>query len=294
MNRGVLFGVIAYLMWGFFPAYFKALHDVPATQIISHRIVWSALFLALVLTLRKEWGRMTPVIRSWRVLLIFTVSGLLLGANWLIYVWGINAGFVVETSLGYFINPLLSVLLGVVFLRERLRPLQWAPIGMAALGVAYITISYHALPWIALGLAATFGLYGLIKKLAPLDSLYSLTAETVILFIPALIYLGMMERGGQGAFGHIGLIGSLLLAFAGVVTAIPLLLFGSAARQIPLSILGILQYIAPTCQFLLGVLAYGEEFSTGRVIGFSIIWLALMMFTMEGLWQRRKLSAQPV
>jgi chloramphenicol-sensitive protein RarD len=222
------------------------------------------------------------------VLLTYTLTAGLLAVNWLIFIYGINSGQVVETSLGYFINPLLSVALGVVFLRERLRPMQWFPVGLAALGVLYLTLQYGSLPWIALALAFSFGMYGLIKKIAPLGSLHGLSLETGIIFIPALLFLLYAESQGNRSFGHLGLNVTLLLAFAGVTTALPLLLFGLAARSIPLTLLGILQYIAPTVQFLLGIFLYQEPFTVTRLVGFSIIWLALLIFTVEGLYERRK------
>jgi chloramphenicol-sensitive protein RarD len=293
-NRGVLYGLSAYLMWGFFPIYFKALHSVPALEIIFHRVVWSFLFLAGVLLFRKDWANFKQAVSGPKTLAIYTLAAGLLAANWLVYVWGVNAGFVVETSLGYFINPLLSVALGVVLLREKLRPFQWAPVSLAALGVIYLTVQVGALPWIALALAFTFGLYGLLKKIAPLGSLYGLALETAILLLPSVGYLLFVESRGTGSFGHTGWGGALLLAMAGVLTSIPLLMFASAARRIPLSWMGFLQFIAPTCQFLLGVLVYKEPFTPARLAGFSIIWLALLLFTLEGLWQRRAAYPVPV
>jgi len=295
MNRGVLYGVAAFLMWGFFPIYFKALQVVPSLQIMLHRVVWSFLFVMLLILMRREWPRFRDSLRKPRVLLTYTLTAGLLAVNWLIFIYGINSGQVVETSLGYFINPLLSVALGVVFLRERLRPMQWFPVGLAALGVLYLTLQYGSLPWIALGLAFSFGMYGLIKKIAPLGSLHGLTLETGIIFIPALLFLLYAESQGNGSFGHLRLNVTLLLAFAGVITALPLLLFGLAARSIPLTMLGILQYIAPTVQFLLGIFLYQEPFTATRLVGFSIIWLALLIFTVEGLYERRKrIASAPI
>jgi chloramphenicol-sensitive protein RarD len=193
-----------------------------------------------------------------------------------------------DTSLGYFINPLVSVAMGVVLLRERLRPAQWLPIGLAACGVIYLTVLYGSLPWIALSLALTFGTYGLLKKIAPLGSLYGLTLETAILFVPALGYLVYVEIQGEAVFGHAGLGANVLLGLAGLITAVPLLLFGSAARSIPLSLLGFLQYLAPSGQFLLGVLLYHEPFDVSRMIGFVMIWIALAIYTLEGLLAGRK------
>jgi chloramphenicol-sensitive protein RarD len=206
------------------------------------------------------------------------------------YVWAVNAGHILETSLGYFINPLVSVLLGVIFLRERLRPAQWVPVLLALIGVVYMTISYGQIPWISLVLAFSFGLYGLVKKMAPLGSLHGLAMETGMIFIPALVFLLVEEFSGVGAFGHVSLQLTLLLAFSGVATAIPLLLFASGVRQVTLTTVGLLQYIAPTLQFILGVLVFSEPFGPERLVGFSIIWLALIVFSAENLLNRRKES----
>lgn len=290
-NKGVLYGLGAYLMWGFFPIYFKALQSVPALEIIFHRVVWSFIFLAILISLRREWPHLRATTLRPKTLAIYAIAAVLLGSNWLIYVWAVNAGHVVETSLGYFINPLVSVLLGVILLREKLRPWQWFPVGLASAGVLYMTIRFGSLPWIALALAFTFGTYGLVKKISPLNSLDGLTLETAILFLPALSYLLFLGLQGNGAFGYSGLSGSLLLALAGILTSLPLLLFASAARSIPLSLIGILQFVAPTCQFLLGVLLYKEPFTQVQMVGFSLIWLALLFFTVEGFIARRVVSA---
>jgi chloramphenicol-sensitive protein RarD len=290
-NKGILYGVGAYLMWGFFPIYFKALQAVPALEIVTHRVAWSFLFMACLVLLRRGWPDFKAQAIRPKTLLIYALSGVLLGTNWLVYVYGVNARHVVETSLGYFINPLVSVALGVVFLRERLRPAQWLPIGLAAAGVLYLTIQYGAPPWIALTLAFTFGSYGLLKKAAPLGAFHGLTLETAMLFLPSLAYLLYLERQGSAAFVHAGWSTSLLLALSGVLTSLPLLMFGSAARLIPLYMIGLLQYIAPTGQFLLGVLAYGEPFAPARLVGFSIIWAALAIYWLEGWVERRREAA---
>lgn len=290
-RTGILFGIGAYLSWGFFPIYFKALQSVSPLEIMFHRVVWSFIFLALVLAVRHRWPEVRQAARSKRTLLVYLLAGVLLATNWLVYIYGVNSGQVVETSLGYFINPLVSVALGVIFLRERLRPLQWLPVGLAALGVLYLTLQVGSLPWIALALAFSFGFYGLIKKLSPLSSLPGLTMETGAIFLPALFYLGWVELQGSGALGHAGLWVNFLLVLSGVVTALPLLMFAKAARSIPLWAIGLLQYIAPTVQFLIGVLLYNEPFDQTRLIGFSIIWLALLIFTIEGFIARRRRSA---
>jgi len=290
MNKGILFGIGAYVIWGFFPIYFKLIHEVPAIQVVSHRIVWSFLLLSIVLFARKEWRNLRAAILGPKFLLVFLVSSMLLGLNWLIYVYGVNAGFIVETSLGYFINPLVSILLGVFVLRERLRPGQWAPIAIATIGVIYLTINYGRLPWIALMLALSFGLYGLAKKTAPLGSLYGLTLETGMLFIPCLVFLLVLQGRGSGAFDPTNLRTTTLLILTGPVTAVPLLLFGAAAKKIDLSMLGLLQYVAPTLQFLIGVLIYREPFTIHTFIGFCIIWTALILLWLEGFIERRKVK----
>ena len=288
MKKGTWYAVAAYTIWGFLPVYWKWLHHVPALQLLGHRIVWSFLCLLAVVWISGQAKDFIAAIRDPRVFGMYAVAGTLLGINWLTYVWAVNADFVVETSLGYFINPLLSVVLGVVFLGERLRVGQWIPIGLAAVGVFYLTFVYGALPWIALTLATCFGIYGLIKKKAPLGSLFGLSLETGVLFMPALAYLLFAEGTGEGAFLHAGIVSDLLLVGAGVMTTVPLLMFAAAAQRIPLSMVGILQYIAPTIMFLLGVLVYGEPFSTARFVGFAIVWVALIIFAAEGFVHRQR------
>jgi chloramphenicol-sensitive protein RarD len=287
MNKGILNGLAAYAMWGFFPIYWKYLHNVPALQVIGHRIGWSFLLLLIVILISKQWNEFRSAALHPKVIGIYAVAAVLLSINWLVYVWGVNAGFIVETSLGYFINPLLSVALGVLFLREKLRPAQWIPVGIAALGVIYLTLIYGRLPWIALTLAFSFGFYGLVKKLAPLGSLYGLTLETGIVFPVALVYLFVVEFSGTGSFFHSDALTNILLIGAGLVTTIPLLMFASAARQIPLSVVGLLQYIAPTLQFLIGVFLYKEPFDRAHFIGFAIVWVALIIFWVENYLARR-------
>ncbi|MFN3309522.1 MAG: EamA family transporter RarD [Anaerolineales bacterium] len=285
-RKGLLLGFGAYLIWGFFPLYFKTLSSIPSIQILAHRFVWSFLLLLLILGWRREWKSFGKLLADKKTVAIYALAGSLLAVNWGMYVWAVNAGFVVETSLGYFINPLVNVLLGVVFLREKLRWSQWLPVGIAAVGVMYLTIQYHSLPWIALTLAFSFGFYGLVKKIAPLSYLYGLTIETMALFLPAVLYLTSQEMNGMGSFGHGTGILTVLVVLTGVVTVIPLLMFGSAARLVPLWTMGLLQYIAPTCQFLLGVLVFHEPFTTERLIGFALIWLALLIFSTEKWWMR--------
>jgi chloramphenicol-sensitive protein RarD len=283
VNKGVWYAVGAYVLWGLFPIYWKWLERVPAVQLLGHRIIWSFLFLFFLVIFLRQWTVFRAAISSRRILLIYATAAILLAINWLTYVWAVNAGFIVETSLGYFINPLLSMVMGVAILRERLRLWQWIPVGLAAIGVIYLTVAYGSLPWIGLILAFSFGLYGFIKKTAPLGSLHGVTLETGILFLPAVTFLIFADTTGAGAFLHSSLIVNLLLVGAGVITAIPLLMFAMASQRIPLSLVGILQYIAPTMYFLIGIFIYHEPLTVERLIGFIIIWVALAIFAVEGL-----------
>jgi len=278
MNKGIWYAIGAYAWWGFFPIYWKLLKHVPALQLIGHRIVWSFAALIIVILIIRQWKEFRESVFSYKVLRLYLLAAILIAVNWFIYVWAVNAGHIVETSLGYYINPLLSVLMGVIFFRERLSLWQWIPIGMAGMGVLYLTISLGTLPWIALILAFSFASYGLVKKVAPLSSLHGLTLETFILLVPATAFILYSEKTGTGAFLHYGWVSDLMIVGAGVITTIPLLLFASAAKRIPLSFVGILQYIAPTIQFLIGVLLYKEQFSTEQFIGYSLVWIALIIF----------------
>lgn len=281
MNRGFVYAIGAYAIWGFLPIYWKALKTVPAAEIVLHRIIWSLVFLVILLAFRRQWAWLSGLRAQRRTLIILAVSAGLLAVNWLTYVWGVTNGFVVETSLGYFINPLFSVLLGVIFLKERLRLWQWAAVGLATLGVLYLTFGYGSFPWIALTLALTFGVYGLLQKKVHLESSESLAGEMAILVLPALVLLAGLTIRGDNTFLQTSPMTMLLLIGTGAVTAIPLIFFGAGARLIPLSTIGLLQYLAPTIQFLLGVLLYHEPFTTDRLIGFSLIWLALAIFALD-------------
>jgi len=288
MNKGVLAGLGAYLMWGLFPIYWRWLDTVPALQILAHRMTWSLIFVVAVLALQRDWSWLREVLRQRKTVLIYTLAALLLTCNWGIYIWAVNAGYVVETSLGYFINPLVNVLLGVIIFKEKLRRVQVAAVILAGIGVLYLTIDYGRLPWIALALAFSFASYGLLKKTAPLNATRSFTLETLIMFLPAVAFLLVQETSGVGAFGHQGFLVTLLLVVAGPVTSIPLILFGVAARRIPLSMIGFLQYLAPTLQFLIGVFIFQEDFPPSRLLGFVLIWAALLTYSLDSLWNSRK------
>lgn len=277
-RKGIWLGLGAYLLWGLLPVYWKALRTVPAPEILMHRIVWSFGFLALLIILSRQGRTLRAAATQRRTLAIYLGAALLLGLNWFVYIWAVNHNRIVETSLGYYINPLVSVALGVVVLRERLGAIQWVAVGIAALGVLFLTWQYGAFPWVAVVLALSFACYGLIKKTAPLPALPGLTIETALLWLPAAGYLGALESQGIGHFGQSGGWGDSLLVLTGVVTALPLLLFASAARLVKLSTLGLLQYVSPTCALILGVAVYGEPFPRARALGFGIIWLALAVY----------------
>lgn len=291
MTRPLWYAVAAYLLWGFFPLYFGFLRHVPTAQAMGHRIVWAAVLLAVILVAAGRLRALASVSRG--VVGLYAVAAVLVGANWTLYVWAINAGFVVETSLGYFILPLINVLLGVVVLRERLRPLQWVAVAIAGAGVAHLTFTYGAPPWIALGLAFSFAGYGLIKKRAPLPPLEGLFLETAILSPLALLYLVMVQRRGDGVFLHVGAATDFLLVGIGLLTIIPLALFAAAVRRAPLSIVGILQYISPTIQFLIGVFFFREAFSAAQFVGFAFVWTAIGLFAIDGVLTHRAPVPEP-
>jgi len=285
MRTGILYAATAYVLWGVFPIYFKALQTIPPVEIMLHRIVWSLVFVMVVLAWRRQWAWMGATLRRPKVLAGFAVSATLLSSNWLIYIWAVNDGRVIDTSLGYFINPLVNVLFGFLLLRERLRPGQWLAIGLAALGVAWLTWHSGQLPWIGLALAATFGTYGLLRKTAALGPLEGLALETLLLFPFALSYLIWLTLHHHNAFLVAPTSSQWLLVAAGPITAIPLLLFAAGARRIPLSLLGILQYAGPSLQLLIGVWLYHEPFGGARLVGFAIIWSALAVYSLESMWQ---------
>jgi len=284
--RGIVAAACAYILWGILPVYWKLLQDVPAYEILCHRMSWSLIFTIVMILLVKRQTVLLAAIKDGKTVLTFTVTGLFLAVNWFLYIWAVNAGFIIEASLGYFINPLLNVLLGMVFFKERMRPVQWIALILAAAGVVYLTLFYGRFPWVALVLASSFATYGLLHKKSSLPALDGLCIETGVLFIPAAVVLAGLYFSGGGAFGHISPPVSLLLAGTGIITSIPLLLFGYAAHNIPLSTLGLLQYLAPTINLLLGIYVYNEEFPMQRMIGFVLIWSALALFLGENLLRR--------
>ncbi len=288
MNPGLFYAALAYTAWGLLPVFFKQLVQVNAFEIVMHRMVWSLVFLLCVLAVLKRWAWLRGVARQPRVLLAFAASALLLSVNWSVYVWAVQNAHMVDASLGYFILPLVNVALGFAFLNERPRPGQWLAVAVAAAGVLWLTVQAGRLPWVALVLAVTFGIYGLLRKLAKLGALEGLTLETLLLWPMAVGMLAWWAWHGQGALvqGDPATLGWLLLA--GPLTAIPLLLFAAGARRIPMATLGILQYISPSLQMLLGVWLYGEAFEPARAIGFYLIWMALVLYSADSIWNARK------
>jgi chloramphenicol-sensitive protein RarD len=288
--RGLAAGSAAFTIWGLFPVYLHALSAVPSLQIIAHRVAWSCLFLLGWMLLRGESGRLTTTLGKPRLLAGLGASALLISVNWLVYVWSVTHQHIVESSLGYYINPLVNVLLGVLVLRERPNALQWSAIALAALAVLYLALEAGRPPWIALALAMTFSLYGFVRKVISVDALPGLATETLLLLLPALGYLAWCEATGVAAFGHAGPAISWLLAGSGVITAVPLFLFAYGARLLPYSTVGILQYIGPSLQLACGVLFYHESFAPARAAGFALLWAALVIYAGDGVWRARRLA----
>jgi len=284
--------VAAYVIWGLFPIYWPLLEPATALEILAHRMVWSLLVVIAILAVRRHWSWCRELLRQPRKLGLLALAAVFITANWGTYIYAVNTGHVVEAALGYFINPLVSVLFGVAIFRERLRRWQWAAVGLGTVAVAVLTVAYGRVPWLALILAFSFGLYSVIKKGVNVGAAESLTVETLVLFLPALTFLGVLEANGTGTFGDHGLLHAVLLAGGGLVTAVPLLFFGAAAIRVPLSVMGILQYIAPILQFLYGVLVAHETMPPARWAGFTIVWLALAIFTWDGLRAGRNARIQ--
>jgi chloramphenicol-sensitive protein RarD len=287
-KKGLWSATGAYLVWGVFPIFWKLLDRVPPLQIMTYRLAWCFVFVVGYLTVSRGSSWWKPFVTRPRLIALLSTSGALIALNWWLYIWAVNAGHVVETSLGYFINPLVNVLLGVVVLKERLYVMQWLAVLIAGGGVLYLGIETGALPWIALALACSFSLYGLIRKIAVVESIPALGLENAILIVPVLMYLVWVHRAGTGAFGHQGFVTDGLLVASGLVTAVPLVLFVYGAQRIPYSMLGILQYIAPTLQLGCGVLLFGEPFTGAQAVAFGAIWVALAVYAADGLLRRQR------
>lgn len=287
-SKGLLAAIAAFSLWGLLPLYLKALAPASPFEILCHRIVWSVVATLGLLLVGKKAGSLLPLLRDKKVMLPVLLAALLVSGNWLVYIWAVNNDFIVESSLGYYINPLVNVLLGFIFLQERLRRGQWLAVFFAFSGVCYLTFFYGQFPWIALFLAISFAFYGLLKKISPLPSLEGLCLETSLLSIPALCFLVYLVTLGESDFVHQATTGRLLLAGTGIITSLPLLLFGFAAHRMPLSTLGIVQYLAPTLQLCIGVFIYGEAFPGKKMVGFALVWCGLLIFATEGILMRLK------
>ncbi len=291
-GRGALAAAGGFLFWGLVPVYWKQMQSIAAIELIAHRIIWSLIFLLGVLAWQKMSGELRPAFASGRMLGLNLLSSLLLATNWTVYVWAVNAGHILESSLGYFLTPLGNVALGYLLLHERLRPLQWTAIALAAMGVTFLLFGVGHFPWIALTLAGTWSGYALLKKRSALGSLAGLTVETLLLFPFAAILLLWRNHTGQGALGRVDAWHHVLVLSVGVITAIPLLLFAYGAQRIRLTTLGLLQYLSPTAQFLIGLLVYHEAFDSGRLQAYALIWCGLIFYSADGFWaQRRALAA---
>ncbi|MCE4068346.1 MULTISPECIES: EamA family transporter RarD [Pseudomonas] len=284
-RRGYALGLTAYVIWGLFPIYFKLLERIPALEIITHRAIWSAVFGALLLLVWKHPGWWRELRENPKRIAVLTASGLLIASNWLVYVWAVNNGHMIEASLGYYINPLINVLLGLVILRERLRPLQWVAVGLAALGVAQQLWQLGSLPWVSLALALTFGFYGLIRKQAPVAALPGLVVETWILLPLAIGYLVLFADGPSAHLDFWTTKDAFWLAAAGPITLVPLVCFNAAARHLPYATLGFLQYLAPTLVLLQAILLFGEHLDTTRLISLCCIWAGLFVYSVD-IWYR--------
>jgi chloramphenicol-sensitive protein RarD len=288
---GVTYAVTAYVLWGFFPIYWTWLAAVPPLQLLAHRIVWSCVMLIGFVSLSRGWTAFSGATKSRDALAIYSIAAVAIAINWFMFIWAVTAGLVVQVSLGYYINPLVTVLFGVFVFRERLRRAQWLAMALAAIGVISLTASSGAPPWTALALAATFSTYGLLKKKAPLEPLPGLTLETMVLFLPAAGYLTVAELAGTGVLTRSHGRELALVVGSGLITTVPLLMFAAAAQRIRLTLMGVLQYINPTIQLLLGVYVYHEPFARPQLVGFACVWVALVIFGFEGLVATR--AAQP-
>jgi chloramphenicol-sensitive protein RarD len=282
-TQGTITSISAYLLWGFLPIYWKHLAHVPSTQIVAHRVIWSLVFLVFLLLVQHRWSELKHTLSSFSRTRTFLASSLFLAGNWLIFIWAVNANHLVEVSLGYFINPLVTVCLGVVVLRERLDRWQAVSVGLAFVGVLYLTLHYGRVPWISLAMAFTFGTYGILRKTASAESMVGLSLEMGILTPLALVYLFSVGVKGSGAFLSTGIASDVLLVAAGVITAVPLLLFAHGVRRIRYSTVGLLQYIGPTCHLILAVFLYGEPFASANAVSFGFVWAAVILYSISSL-----------
>ncbi|AEI43143.1 EamA family transporter RarD [Paenibacillus mucilaginosus] len=279
MNKGIVYGILCYLMWGLLPLYWRLFESMSAWEILAHRVLWSFVFVAVLAAAAKRWRNMLSVVSSRNSLISVLLCSVTISLNWVLFIWAVNHEHVIETSLGYYMNPLISVLFAVIFLKEKLSRGQWISILIAACGVLLMALQFGGIPWIALSLAVSFALYGLAKKMANLDVLLGLLWETLIVLPLAIMYLGYMQAGGSGTFFTLTPFSMTMLLLSGAATALPLFLFASAAKLLPLSMVGFIQYVAPTTSLLLAVFVFHESFTAGKLVSFSLIWLALILYS---------------
>ncbi|WP_238016330.1 EamA family transporter RarD [Dactylosporangium sp. AC04546] len=291
LRRGYLSALTANVLWGVFPLYFRALRPAGAVEVLAHRIVWSLVTVALLLTALWRWRPLKAILSDGKRMAGISAAAVFIAVNWGVYIYAVDTNRVVEASLGYFVNPLVVILLGVLVLRERLRRLQWIALGVGAVAVVVLTIDYGHLPWVALTLAGSFGGYGLFKKQLGLPAAEGLILESAVLTLPAVVYLGWLTNDGTSTFGTVSTWHTIMLAGSGLLTAVPLLLFAEAANRVPLSGLGILQYLTPTLQLILGVAVFHEALPPGRLVGFVIVWCALSIFTWDAIRSTRRTRA---
>ncbi|MFF8789939.1 EamA family transporter RarD [Streptomyces sp. NPDC015125] len=285
---GLAYGFAAYTMWGLLPLYWHLLGAASPSEILAHRMVWSLPVAVLLLAVLRRWSWIGPLLRQPRRLGLILVCALVISANWFLYIWSVNAGHVLEASLGYFINPLVSIAFGVLVLRERLRPLQWTAVGVGFLAVVVMTAAYGKVPWIALGLAFSFATYGLVKKGIKLDGIEGFSAETALQLLPALGFLVFLALHGESSFTTGGVGRALLLSGCGIATAVPLICFGASAVRLPLTTIGMMQYLAPSFQFVLGLTVFHERMPPERWAGFALVWAALTVLTWDALRTARR------
>jgi chloramphenicol-sensitive protein RarD len=292
--QGTIYGFIAYIIWGVVPIYWPKLQPAGPLEILSHRVVWSLVALAIFLWFKKKWSHVIEVLKDRRKVWLLTLASVLIAVNWGLFIWASVSDRILDSSLGYYINPLFSIGLGVIFLKEKLRNLQWLAIAIAVVSVIYLTVTLGSPPYVALALASTFSVYGYVKKLANVEAIESLTIETIILAPVALGYLYFLFTQGQNTFGAHGLTHAAWLSSAGIITAFPLALFGAAAIRIPLSTLGFIQYIGPTIQFFIGLYMFNEPMPHDRFIGFVLTWIAIGIISFDALRNRTKVTKEYV
>ncbi|WP_426445557.1 EamA family transporter RarD [Paenibacillus sp. S-38] len=279
MKKGIIYGILCYLMWGLLPLYWRLFEAMSAWEILAHRVVWSFVFVAVLVIAAKRWKQLLSVVSTKTSLISVILCSITISLNWVLFIWAVNHDHVIETSLGYYMNPLISVLFAVIFLKERLLPGQWISIGLAGAGVLLMAVQYGEIPWVALLLAISFALYGLAKKLSNPDALLGLLWETIIVLPLSVIYLGWLHVEGTGTFFQLSPVTMILLLLSGAATALPLFFFANATKRLPLSMVGFIQYIAPTTSLLLAIFVFHESFTTGKLISFTLIWVALIVYS---------------